>query len=362
MFLRARPLVAMMRGRLRGHSDLAETAEEVIVECPAGSGWMPGVLMLDEDRAKVVATPEMTTLAEQWRRVEGYVSEHAATVRYVFRDVLATPNGFYAGWAAHSRGLRLDPWAILRAPIERRAAGFYALSPVSMIYFGHWLSDSLCTARLRRDGEDLFLPADPRWTHARAYADALGIDRLGADHVHFDRMSFCVDYGQNANRRARVRALHADISGLAGKGPSDKVYVRRGRSVARKAALVNEAALIDRLTRRGFGIADTDRPLAEIWATLGGARTVVTLEGSHWVHAFQAAAPDADHLLINPADRFNNVAAEMVPALGGRTATSIAVSVDGGYEVDIDGVLTLLDRLAATRSDPRPDGSGPRPA
>lgn len=60
-------------------------------------------------------------------------------------------------------------------------------------------------------------------------------------------------------------------------------------------------------------------------------------------HVFFPASPNAFHVTINPADRFNNVYADYMPSLDMRLGTFIAQTVDGGYHVDVSALLEFPD-------------------
>ncbi|WP_299841314.1 glycosyltransferase 61 family protein [uncultured Jannaschia sp.] len=352
LMYRFRPVASQIAKRTGfGTPELAEAAVEVIEEHPSNTAFSKPVLMLDEDRAKVERAQAATSLATQWAIIDGREVTHQATVRYVFKNVLATPFGFFTKHEGFARFGPVRYAEVMSTPIERRPAGFFAASPIVQQYFGHWVRDGMIGAYLRRPHEDLYFPSDPAWTHAKEYVDLLAIDRLQARYVIFDEMSYCRDVGQNAGRAARLERLQAKVQGLFGDAGVPGAFIRRGRTgVAR--LLLNEDEVVDALSARGFAIVSSTDPLEHILRAVSGTPVTVAMEGSHWNHLFLAARRDALHVTINPADRFNNIFADFIDHTPGQLATTVAVCEGDGYRVDVANLLRLID-LHAERQGTR---------
>ncbi len=345
------PVTAKLRKSVLEQRSLAEDCVAVEEVHPAETLPSDGVVISERDRNKVTAPHWATTLEREWQRVDARDVHHAATERYIFEDVLATPYGFYTRRAGHhlSGGLRLPE--LLGAPIHRIEKGFYGASSVCLKYFGHWLRDALPMSLLRRPDEALYLPVPKSWPHAAAYVDLLGIDRLPHEYVHFDRLAFSPDVGQNSDQRKRVRLIH-DLVQTRLPAPEERkentgLYLARGETgVIRR--LLNEDALIDALLERGFAMAHSTDPLPQILQKAAGVSQVVFIEGSQWAHGYFAAKRRALFISLCPADLFNNVVVEYMPAVEGRLATVVMDRVENGYVVDVDGVLDILDREGHT--------------
>ena len=191
MLERFYPFTARLAQKLRGHAalDRLAVAREVVHGREASA--IPGIEMDEDQRAKVIGAQEDSTLEAEWARVAGRPEAmHDATVIYEFRNVLATPNGLFTLLGSPSASGRPGFGELARAPIARRASGFYPLPGYAIRYFGHWLLDGLPTVALRNAGDDLYLPIPTSWSHARAYARILGIDPIADEFVHFDRLRF----------------------------------------------------------------------------------------------------------------------------------------------------------------------------
>lgn len=328
---------------------LAVEAEELY---PAETVTLPPVVMLEDDWDKITAVQEETTWEAEKLRSFGGMHTHKPTMRYTFRDVLATPWGCFKGGAAFHQHGTPDLGKVARAPLRHEAAGFFGLPVIGMKYFGHFLRDGLPCSLLRREDEALYFPLNPTWPDARSYTERLDMDRLDTELVHFDRLSICSDRGQNRHRHARMREIYDRIQRTLPPGKNELVFIRRGKTGAARV-LLNEDAVAAALEADGFAVCAATDGAEQILATCAGAQMVVTVEGSHWAHAFYAAGIGAGHLTLNPSDRFNNQYAAYMNALDLSLATLVVDRREGGYVADIDRLRLLIDRLAAKQAESR---------
>lgn len=343
---RLQPFEAVLRARMGISRSLEETSITHKVLAPEEKSEIPPVVIASEDRARVTKAQAETAIEREWMRIDGAVALHQATVRYAFKNVLATPFGFFVGGNGFSRFGRPRVEELLTVKIDRVAKGFFATSPICQKYFGHWLLDGLPLTLLAHKEEALFLPYDPHWQHAPAYLDLLGISRIPSNYVFFDEMSYCVDIGQNDNRRDRTRRMRDRLQAAVRGNGNKLVYLERGQTgVSRQ--IVNESELIAALEQEGFTTVQVDAPLAEIIEACHGASTVISVEGSHMTHGLLAAAEGAMHITLNPCDRFNNVFADYMPSLRSRLGTIVMERVGSGYRVNIDHIMKFLRRDAA---------------
>lgn len=307
----------------------------------------PPVLMLPDEPDRIQRVQEETTPETERLRLAGGWRAHGPTRRLRLGSGLVTPFGIFGAGRALRR-FGPAPWrAALTAPVARVGAGFAPLDAVALRYFGHLVHDGLPAALLAREGEALCLPVNQAWRHAGAYVARAGLTPVPAQMVAARELWLADDLGMNSHRRARMQALRDRLQAGLNPAGSAGVFLRRGDAgVARR--LINEEALALALSARGFATCDLTVPLPDLLAALAGARLVVTVEGSHLVHAAFGAAPGATLVAINPADRFNAFFADIVPALGQRLATVLADPVEGGYRLDPDRLLRLLDLVART--------------
>lgn len=326
-------------GRQRSLEEAADDIEEI---CAAQDGMTLPVFIAGGDWDRVSGFAPGTTREYEQRRMSGGPVRHEATLRFSFRNVLATPNGFFTPGASLNRSGRMDLRAVLLGEIPTFPCGFYALPSIAISYFGHWVNDALPATLLCRPDEALYLPYNPDWSHAARYLELLELDAVRERTVFFRRMSFCLDIGQNENRRERQRAIRSRIRSRFQPTAAKGVLIRRGMAGARQ--LANEEELALRLTERGFDSCSSADTLDRILEATSGADTIVSIEGSHISHALLSAADHAHFVVINPQDRFNAVFNDYMPAFGGRMSTVVAPRRGDGYVVDIAALLDVVDR------------------
>lgn len=311
------------------------------VVCPPETSFYPPVYFDPADWDRVTAVQYETDIAQEQLRLRGGIRPHHATLRRTVRNALATPWGIYAYDRSRLRLGRIDTARLFRSPIVEQAEGFYPLTPFSTRYFGHWVPDTLTTAALKTPTESLYLPRPAAdWPHAARYAELAGAPLTGAELVYFEKLSYAIDIGMNSNRRARFVALHESLRQHRNVDPTPGVFIRRGAS-GQSRLLMNEDALADSLAARGFAVCGITDPLDTILDACAGARVVISMEGSQWIHGFLGAPRGALMLTINPADRFNNVLADLAPMLDHRVATIVADRTGPGYTVDIPRLIAF---------------------
>lgn len=327
-------------GRQRSLEEAAVDVEEI---CAAEEGMSSPVFIADGDWNKVSGFAPGSSRELQLQRVVGGLLRHEATLRFSFRNVLATPAGFFTLGASLNRAGKIDFRTVLFGPIPTYPRGFYALPSIAMIYFGHWVNDALPSTLLCRPDEVIYLPFNPGWSHAARYLELLEIDAVREHTVFFREMSFCVDIGQNENRRKRQRMIRRQIQRCFLPAETAGVFIRRGTSGTRRY-LKNENEIALRLSERGFSVCSSTDPLDLILRATCGAKIVVSIEGSHISHALPSVADNAHFIIINPADQFNAVFNDYMPAFGGRMSTVVALPRGDGYAVNIAALLDLIDR------------------
>lgn len=344
---RLTPLINRAWSLWRGPASMARHAERIEILCPEETGTASAVVMDADDWNHVTGFYDGNPVQLEQARIRGGTRVHRPTVRYHFRDVLASPSGFHVLGATFAGAGGYYAEALKARNLVSRPQGFYASNAVASRYFGHWLLDALGTALLRSPAEDLYLWSDPGWLHAPAYLDLLGLNRLEQPFVHFERMTYCDDVGQNAHRRSRLMALRSRLNQRRGRNEGGMVYLRRGQT-GQLRAIVNEDDLVQTLIAAGFVVVDVRQPLNEILDATSGARLTLSMEGSQCAHLMLSAAIGAGHVIINPSDRFNNVFADYLPAFGDRMGTIVARRSEAGYVVDIPRLMGLLERVDST--------------
>ncbi|MFN6977357.1 MAG: glycosyltransferase 61 family protein [Gemmobacter sp.] len=301
---------------------------------------LPGML----DRA-TAAVPGFAPLADERATAGAARVMHAGVRRLDLHDALVHPAGVDL-WGAALRHRPLGR-GDLRGPVVWLDRAVFCRSSVATRYFGHWLLDACSTAMLAEAGEATIIDVNPDWPHAAAYAAALGIAPIAAPLARVGRLSLWQDHALGPHKRARFAVMRARLA--AAFGAPDKagarILLRRPGGGANRL-IANEAALEDRLLRRGFTVIDPGAlDLPALWRSLAPAATVVSVEGSHMNHLVLALAPGARVMAMIPGDRFTLIQAGYAQAASLRFGFVVLDPGAAGYRVDCDAVERTLDLL-----------------
>ena len=321
---------------------LEEGAVELEVIHPAEVRPLSPVEMLEEDKALVTDAMHPGRLGKEWRSVNGEAVRHEATIRYTFRNVLATLRGFYTSAGPFQTGGSYFLSGLITAKIPVYETGFYSPPTIGRRFFAHWMLDGLAHTLLRLPDEALYFGTPQNWPHACEYLDILGLDRIKSPFVYFKEMTYCEDIGQNAGRHARFAEMRRRLFAKIGAETHRGVFIKRGETGVRRL-LDNEKDLEKQLVARGYRVCSATDDLNAILAATAGASVVVSMEGSHWAHAYHAARWGARHVIINPSDRFNCWISDITDAVGARMGNVVATPQGDGYSVDIAKTMRMVD-------------------
>lgn len=133
-------------------------------------------------------------------------------------------------------------------------------------------------------------------------------------------------------------------SHITARNAGAKVYLKRGNTGNNIRNLLNENELIQRLQQDGFIIADiTKDSFHAIIEKLLDCDLVVTIEGSQHNHALFTLSENGTLINIQSPTIFNNVAKDWCSALGFKHGFTVCEETEGGFRVDIDSLLKVID-------------------
>lgn len=179
--------------------------------------------------------------------MNGEAVRHEATIRYTFRNVLATPRGFYTSAGPFQTGGSYSLSGLITAKIPVYETGFYSPPTIGRRFFAHWMLDGLAHTLLRLPDEALYFGTPQNWPHACEYLDILGLDRIKSPFVYFKEMTYCEDIGQNAGRHARFAEMRRRLFAKIGAETHRGVFIKRGETGVRRL-LDNEKILKNSLS------------------------------------------------------------------------------------------------------------------
>lgn len=218
-------------------------------------------------------------------------------------------------------------------------------------FFGHWLRDDCSGFEVAQGLGPVVSVERPVYRDAPAYERLL--DQSWRDHQAFSaaRATFVSDVGFSPAKAERLRALRARLRAKAGGGRgSEIVFIRRGVNDPLRNPL-NEAALVERLRQEGVRIVDVDQTVEAVLDETVDARIIIGLEGSQLAHAVYQLREGGALVVLQSPHRFYNPHHEWCRLLGMRYATVIGTAVEGGFEMDQDEVLRMIDRVAGLEAD-----------
>jgi hypothetical protein len=330
---------------LRRHRTYQQISERQWTLAPAETGLSPPAIYFQDDLDRVTQIHDSNRETEMLR-LRGGRREHRATIAYLLRNVELTHGKLYRG--AMQMRLAPGPRKLVgpsTAELVQEAA--LACTPFGGIFFGHWLAEDLL---LHLAAESLAAPvrvARAPYHHEGDYSRLLQIECTSASRTRFDRLILIDDIGQNAYRRGRGQLLRQRLRAAIQRTGPRRVYLRRGVRDARLSRVLVNASAVERyLESQGFTIIDPDRlSVPDLVAALLDARIVVGVEGSHLAHALYTLAPRGVLCVLQPAYRFTNIFKDWGDQYALRYAFTTGAQVPGGFEISIDALRRVLDRV-----------------
>ena len=321
------------------------------VLCPAEDQETPPGISDPRDFERVTACEATTTMVEERARMGGGLRHHGATILYELEDATLWDGWFSAnGWRSWN-ALHPSPWAGSEpAQLDHAVCGS---TFVGSFYFGHWLSDDLpLLLEAERHRTPVMTTARVPYTHEPGYLDMLGLHAEPLVRARFRRLTWIDNVAQNSYRAAQYRELRRRIRQQTAVA-NRRVMLRRGRSGAHRV-LVNEGELESLLAKRGFEIVDPAKSTArEVAQACAGARIALCVEGSQLTHAFLAMADRGGIIAMIPPYRYINHYKDLTDCIRTMRYGSITgTAIEGGFRIDPDELLRLLDRVETVLDSP----------
>ena len=346
--LRLRPYANAVMKRIFGAPTFDEAATSVSVIEPEMEMRQPASVSLEGEFERIRNFAPGDTLEAAKLKAFGGSVRKRPLKRYEFKDMLVFPTGLSTSRATYMRDASLPHRLLLTQDIPTLTKALSTHTPVSIRYFGHWLSDSCPTALFCEEDEALLMTHRPAWPHAYDYCPLFDIAPKDAGVFHVEKLTWMDDVGQGPSRMERCqrlrRRLRANVKPADLKTPPpSRIYLRRG-ATGMNRTIANEEALIDRLSKQGFVTVDMQHmSVPEIMRAAIDADICVTMDGSHQNHAFYFLRDHGLLCMVQPADRFSLGGFEMGAGAGYATAFTIADPSPDGYVVDADKILRTID-------------------
>ncbi len=325
--------------------DLDAGCDEVQVICAAEEQRTRPAIIPDGHLDRVLGVEETSVELERLRITRDWV-QHGETKAFHFK------NGKLAGGFFYAPGRRYRQ-VLVRAESSggrgvEMSHAVVASSPLSGLYFGHWLRECLPQVLLAKSlgpAIELFDCRD-RYTHSD-YADLADLRCPSVARGCFGRLTILEDHHQNSHRVARYREVGRRIREKAGtpnQAPPHGVFLLRGGSGAERR-LTNEQQVADHLAGKGFRVIDhASMTPQQLVRAMSGTKVVVAVEGSHIAHAIYTLADPGALMVLQPPARFNNVYKDVCDAMNWSYGTYVCVPDGKGHSFRLDD-FDLMDRI-----------------
>ncbi|WP_374302260.1 glycosyltransferase 61 family protein [Paracoccus sp. (in: a-proteobacteria)] len=232
--------------------------------------------------------------------------------------------------------------AIASAPVTAEAV--VPNSTQGLFYFGHWLGDDVSAFEAFRDDPGLVSLPLPPWPDTELYRKLFDQNWRQQRVVRTRSLTMLRDLGFSQRKAERYRGLRSRLRNrLKGAGP-EIVYLRRGPSGTARQ-IVNATELERRLAEAGIAILTPEQDGEHVVARALDAKLVISVEGSQACHAIYALRDAGSLLVLQPPDRFYAAPHEWMRTLDMNCGMVIGTAAEGGFSIDPDEVLQMVDRL-----------------
>lgn len=273
---------------------------------------------------------------------------HRPTRAFLLKDVLQFDRALYCGMHKGALFRGEGVWrALLASPSGELDQALWTTSYAGSRWYGHFLRDEVALELLARPMGDLIGHERPIYPHEPGWRKVLSSPRPRTyGSLWVGELTVFDDLGQHPEKRRRYQALRSRLSGRP-RG-HDRVLFLRGRNTGEDRQMVNQEAVVSRLSRDGFHVIDSGRQsVEEILTQCFGARLVVTVEGSHASPLLYLASEGAPVIYICPPARVASHSPRLACFCGLRGGLFVAEPVagpPGHFRVDPEELLRMVDQ------------------
>lgn len=237
-------------------------------------------------------------------------------------------------------------WQDILASAEMENETVLANSTQGLMYFGHWLSDDVSAFEAFRDHPGLVSLPLPAWTDVGPYSQLFGQEWIQRKIIRTRSLTLVRDLGFSRRKAARYRVLRDRLR--RGFMPQDNkgkvVFLQRGPS-GKPREIVNLPQLLQRLSDAGVLVVTAEGDGKKLVGSLLDASVIITIEGSQDRHCIYSLRDGGGMLTLLPPDRFYVATHEWARNLDMHSGAVIGTPVEGGFTIDPDEVLQMVDRL-----------------
>lgn len=338
------PAFARAARKLGFSRSLRDIAARSWVVAPETTTTVPPAIHDPGDWDRVTGVQPDSSFALERRRVAGGCVTHAPTTAFLLRGAVLSGGHLMVRGAVHLVG-KGRPRAFGAYFHTEPVTSALVASRYGSTYFGHWITDDLPLMLAGAALAQPVAPTLPLSPHQRDYMRLCRLDRAVRDDVRFREIIVLEDFAQNDYKRERYLTLRERLRDGRKVVAHPGVFLLRKGTGARRS-LVNEEALAELFVRRGGrALCPEEHSTEEVLDACLGARVVMGVEGSHLAHAFLGVELGGAMLVLQPPHLFNAVMKGYCDALGMRFAFVVGHPAEGGFRIDPDAMLRMLDKL-----------------
>jgi len=330
--------------RSRAYQDHCERKWTI---APGDTSLSPPAIYFEDDLARVATTDVGDTTYEiEVSRIKGGRREHRPTLGYALRDVELIDGVLYRG-AMQERFVGQRRRLIGPDVRDTVDSGALACTLYGGIYFAHWMADDLSLHLAAEAHGNPIVVERKAYFHEPEYCGLMNIAPVLKSRTRFSHLMVIDDVGQNSFKRERYRELRTRLSESFGSTRNRFVYIRRGMMQASAGrSPTNSEELESFLVGQGFVIVDPDRQSAkEIVESIGGARLVVGVEGSHMAHALFSIGDGGGICILQPPNRFVNLFKDYTDCLDLHYGFTTGVEAPSGFSVKVEHLERILQKM-----------------
>ena len=228
---------------------------------------------------------------------------------------------------------------------ELRDRAVLANSMPGLRYFGHWLSDDVSAFEAASEDPDLLSLPLPNWSDATFYKNLFGQTWKEQRVIRTRSLTLLRDLGFSSAKAGRYRELRQKLRDRLGARGRDKVvFLKRGPS-GDPREIANLQQFEAALTSAGVSIVTVEGDPSEMVKQLVDAPVIITIEGSQDRHGIYTLRDGGAMITIAPPDRFYIATHEWARCLDMRSGVIIGKPAEGGFDVDPDEVLAMIDYM-----------------
>lgn len=342
---RLRQAVSKLAGSRSVFSQLPPARHETVSQMVS---CRPAVYNPD-DLSRVTSCAFGRTLSELTRTLDADSYQEAPLARYDLGPATVIGGLIFSGDQVllHSKFVHAkatDPFGHhdLHGPVA------LANSMQGLRYFGHWLSDDVSAFEAARDKEPLVSLPLPDWSDATVYRDLFQQDWKQDMVIRSKSLSLLRDLGFSRAKADRYRRLRARMRQqiTPSRSTGNVVFLKRGPS-GDPREIANLQQLEAALTKAGVSIVTAEGDCRKMLSQMVDASVIITIEGSQDRHALYSLRDGGGMITIAPPDRFYVATHEWVRCLDMHSGIIVGKPAQGGFVVEPDEVLAMVDVLSA---------------